>query len=92
MTPEDLDRHQRTTAAADTTAPQPRNDNLSWQNDATGRTARITAEKTDAIQVQEQDRPAATPAETAGRKPFSMSYGGSSTADYIRSRISRSTR
>jgi hypothetical protein len=75
---------------------QPRNDVLSWQNrsgnGATGRTTEIPATKAESVDVQEQDRLGAALTTDAGRKPFSMSYGGLSSADYIRYRMSRGMR
>jgi hypothetical protein len=96
MMPEEFDRYQRTRTGADTAARQPRNDVVSWQNrsgnGATGRTTEIPATKAESVDVQEQDRLGAALTTDAGRKPFSMSYGGLSSADYIRYRMSRGMR
>jgi cell division septation protein DedD len=96
MTSEVLDRHQRTEAGADATRQPSRADVVSWQNcsadSATTQATETTAVEAAQVDSQEQNRPDAAPAAVARRKPFSMSYGGLSNADYIRYRMSRTLR
>ena len=96
MTSEVLDEHQRTRTGADAATQPSCNGVISWQNCSAGsaatQTTEITAGAAASIKTQEQNRPEAAPAAVARRKPFSMSYGGLSSADYIRYRMARSIR
>jgi hypothetical protein len=96
MSSEVLDGQQRPEIGDDATMQQPCNDVVSWQNSiadsSVGRPARAAAAQPVAVRPRKQTARVAPAAPAAGKKPFGMSYDGSSTADYIRYRISRGAR
>jgi hypothetical protein len=96
MSSEVLDGQQRPETGDGATMQQPCNDIISWQNSSAdrpvGRAARVAVAEPVAVMRRKQSAPAAAPLPAAGKKPFGMSYDGSSTADYIRYRISRGAR